>query len=1176
MRSRSRRLCFSAFLLGIGLANELWAQTTTSGGLTGVVTDRSGALVLDANVEIKDNSKGTTQSTKTDREGTYRFFFIAPARYTLTVTHQSFRPESRTVNVLLGPPVTVDVLLTIAKTSSEITVTSEAPLVQAENGDVSVTMNQQQISEVPNPGNDLTYIAQTAPGVIMNTETSGPQNFSSLGMPGTSNLFTLDGMSENDNGMQASLNGSLGLLLGQNQIQEATVVSIGYSGQFGGAAGAMVNYISKSGGNRFHGNAQYLWNGTALNANDWFNVANGLRRPFDDANQWAGSLGGPIRRDKLFFFFDSEGDRLTLVPTLDASFNSIVLIPSPQFESATIQHIDKLFGNASASDAFYKKIFALYNAAPGAGSAVPGGINGDGCLGFADPDDPNGFGHNGVPCAEHFYATPSGPFHDTLTMGRVDWNAGANDRVFVRLQNEFGYSTNFIDPINSLFNADGHQSWWQSQINETHTFGASAASQFLLAGYYLGPIFTVQNPSAALAAMPTDLNFSYTTSVFNNLGGLNALAYPAGRPTTQFQFSEDLAKTWRGHKFGFGASFERIYWTTLLYPYPLVIGTLIPQTVDAFYQGGVDPASPNTNFTQLQQSFAIRTRDRMAFYSVGLYAQDEWHARPNLSLTLALRAEHRSNPTCRDGCFARLAGAFGSLDHDPTQPYNQAILTNQSQAFAATDDLLWSPRFSFAWQPLGVSHNWVLRGGVGIFYDPISGNHGIILASNPPLINSYSVQNDNLSPGEKTNLFSDAEMSNMAFMGNFNSGAPPAQLENLPGFAPPAITTPQTHMRTPQFQRWSLELQRTLSAHTSASVSYFGNHGIRELAQNPNANAFNFGSFPSAKCSSPPIPPCADPRFGEITDLDTNAVSNSNGMVVSLRHRFTGWSSGVVQLNYTYSHTLDEVSNGGLSLFTFGSSVYPQDATNFRGSYGPGDYDVRHSLNGNYVWELPLKAALRGHGPDRLVKGWQVSGTVFARTGFPYTVIDFAETNQLEVHNNFFGTIYAVPVRPLGPPTPCGEGAAFPPGLEPCQPPQLVTQANGSETPNPNALFVQSGCETGFNSANLPAPSGPCNGPVVSFAQGRNHFRAPSYFDTDFTIMKNTRLPRWENATLGIGVQFFNFFNHPNFAVPDNGLMDATFGQILFLDAPPTSIVGSGIGGDAAPRMIQHKAQIQF
>ena len=131
-------------------------------------------------------------------------------------------------------------------------------------------------------------------------------------------------------------------------------------------------------------------------------------------------------------------------------------------------------------------------------------------------------------------------------------------------------------------------------------------------------------------------------------------------------------------------------------------------------------------------------------------------------------------------------------------------------------------------------------------------------------------------------------------------------------------------------------------------------------------------------------------------------------------------------------------------------------------------------------------------------------------------------------------------------------------------------------TANPNARFIQAGCATGFNVGNLPGASGPCDGPIVSFAQGRNQFRGPSYFNTDFTIMKSTKLPRWENATLGIGFQFFNFLNHPNFGNPINGISDPLFGQIPYLEQPPTSILGSGFGGDAAPRMIQLKIQLQF
>src|SRR5579864_6837879 len=271
---RPLRLFLSGLLLCASGSLRLSAQTSTSGGLTGVVTDPGRAVVPDAVVELRDGTKGTIQSAITDSYGVYRFFFLAPGRYSLTVSHVSFQTESREVNVLLGPPVTVNFTLEIAKENTTVKVTAEAPLIQAETGDVSTTMNQLQVSEVPNPGNDLTYIVQTAPGVLMNID--GGFGFSILGMPSTSYLFTIDGMNSNENGGNTATGGLLGLLLGQNQIQEATIVTTGYSGQFGGAAGGNINYITKSGSREFHGNAQYYWNGRVFNTNYWFNPAFGI------------------------------------------------------------------------------------------------------------------------------------------------------------------------------------------------------------------------------------------------------------------------------------------------------------------------------------------------------------------------------------------------------------------------------------------------------------------------------------------------------------------------------------------------------------------------------------------------------------------------------------------------------------------------------------------------------------------------------------------------------------------------------------------------------------------------------------------------------------------------------------------------------------------------------------
>ena len=1155
---------------------SLDAQTATSGALAGVVNDQSGAVVPDAEIEIRDNAKGTTQSLTTDREGAYQFSFLAPGRYTLTVNHSGFREEKRSVNVLLGPAVSVNVTLALLEAHSEITVEDEAPLIQAENADASATMNQRQISETPNPGNDLTYVVQSAPGVVMNTDTPSDSHFSILGMPGTSYRFTSDGM--NGNGpSNTAISGVLGLLLGQNAVQEATVISAGYSGQFGGAAGGNINYITKSGTNDLHGNAQYYWNGSVLNANYWFNNAFQVPRPFDVANQWAGSLGGPIRKDKLFFFLDSEGLRLQTLSVTPLA------IPSSEFRDATLKNIakDVRFGLDSPTYAFYENLFNLYDGSLlGSGvGIVEKGVNGSlGCPDFVDPNIPAGETHGvgiDVPCALSFVRDRSRPSHDALTSGRVDWNAGSSDRVFIRVQRDGGVSAAYNDPISAMFDFDSVGSWWQGEIVETRSFSPSLASQFVVGVSSNSTTFGVKDLPKSLATFPTGLYFNGALPFFK-LGnsGISSETF------TLYQFSGDLVKTWSNHNIRFGTSFERIHWNRHSRGFSGA-GYLNPESLMAFFQGGVDPANPNADFTLLTQSFPSASSEHIVTYSFGLYGQDEWHVRKNLSLTFALRAERQANPECENRCFARLAGAFDLVSHDPDQPYRDAILVNQKHSFAQTDGVLWSPRFGFAWQPFGLTHNTVLRGGLGIFYDPVTLFLAHGLSVNPPLLNQFNAVRNNLTPGEPSNLFNDANLSNKAFINAFKSGKNLAEIQQtVPNFTPPNLNAPENRIHSPQYQRWSLELQQAIGSATSLSIGYFGHHGIHELVGNSAANAFGFGSLPAGRCSDP-IPDCApDPRFAFVTDFATVAVSNYNGIVASLKHRMSRWSPGLLQVNYSYGHALDEVSNGAIFGFTAFSVQGPQNPRDLRDAYGSADYDVRHSLDANYVWELPLTSVLRGHGPKSLVNGWQFSGTFFAHTGFPYTIFDDGLVMSLST-KNYFGEIYAVPARNLRPQLPCGAAAAnIPAGASsPCQPPQTL-----SGSPNPNANFLQSGCETDFNRGKLPGKSGPCSGEEVRFAQHRNQFRGPGYFSTDLTIMKSTNIPRWENAVLRVGFQFFNVLNHPNFGLPFIDSSSELLGAIGYMAQSNTSLLGNaksnttflGTSANGSARMIQLKAELKF
>ena len=293
-------LAATLILVGSLLSPASFAQSLTSGSVTGTVTDPSGAAVPNATVTLKNNDTGAAQNTTTNSTGAYRFALLNPGSYGISVKATGFQGMQQNVSVAVGQSSTVDARLEVASAATTVEVTAQGSVLQTDNGNVSTTISPQIVAEMPNPGNDLSYYVQTAPGATMNTQ-AGYGNSATYGISATSNLLTVDGMNENDPFLNLNNSGATNLLLGANDVQTATVVNNGYTGEYGTLAGANVNYVTKSGTNKFHGNLEYFWNGRVLNANDWFLNNSGVPRSFDNANQWAASIGGPIKKDKTFF-----------------------------------------------------------------------------------------------------------------------------------------------------------------------------------------------------------------------------------------------------------------------------------------------------------------------------------------------------------------------------------------------------------------------------------------------------------------------------------------------------------------------------------------------------------------------------------------------------------------------------------------------------------------------------------------------------------------------------------------------------------------------------------------------------------------------------------------------------------------------------------------------------------
>lgn len=512
----------------------IYSQSTTSGYVTGSVTDASKALIKGAAVKLENTGTSLSLTATSGDDGAYHFDFVPPGNYKLRVEANGFNPWEQTLTVTVGQSATANAQLSIASSATTVQVAAGEAQIETEDGNVSTNFNEKQIQYVPNPGQDSTYVAQVAPGVVMNTQAGGG-NFSSFGLPGYSNMFTINGMdylnSFGDNNKSGATNNSLGA----NEMQSATVVNNGYSGNYGRLVGSNVNFVTKSGANQVHGNAIYEWNGSSLNANNFFNNRNDTPRPFDNVNQWAASIGGPIWKDRTFFFVNNEGLRIVLPTSTSAN------IPSPQFEAATLANLQLV---NPGSVAFYQKIFALYNGAPGAARAT-NSLTYGGCGSAAFEQTIGG------PCALQFQATPGNFTGEWLVSWRIDQILSSKDQVYLHIFTDHGVQATNTDVINQVFNATSPQPEWQGQLNETHSFQSRAVNQFIAAFQWSGILFGPANYPAALAAFPAKLTFSD--------GSLHYLgqnqADPVGRHITQYQFVDDFSKTFGKHTLKAGVDF---------------------------------------------------------------------------------------------------------------------------------------------------------------------------------------------------------------------------------------------------------------------------------------------------------------------------------------------------------------------------------------------------------------------------------------------------------------------------------------------------------------------------------------------------------------------------------------------------------------------------------------------
>ena len=1116
-------LAISLLLAAVPAARS---QTMTTGDIVGTVTDVSGAIVPAAKVSVKFVDTNEIHSAVTNSAGQYRFSLLQPGDYLVTAEATGLKSKTEQFTLLVGQETAVNLSLSVQGTQEVVEVKAEATILQTENANLASGFNTQQMTDLPAAGGDITTIAFTVPGILQG---KGGGNFITNGIPGTTNLFTLNGADDMDPFNNLNNSGASNNTLGANEVAEASVVLNAFSGDYGRMAGAQVNFVGKTGTNGFHGNLFHNYNDKIFNANDFFNNQAGLQEPRSDSHNFGGSVGGPIRKNKLFFFFNYESLQYALPGS------GVQHIPSPQLQTYTLAHIP------AASTALYQDAFALWAAAPGAQNAIPE-TNGNGPLQDgnkhlgcgtgtfwnANIQAPGGgvFGTT-VPCTYAFAANANIPNVESLVTIRGDYNINDKQKISARYNYDWGLQATSVSFINPVFDQVSNQPSDQGQLTYTYAISPTLVNNFIGSGMWYTAIFGVADFAKVSQLMPE--SFSVGDGCCTGVGG----SFPYGRNVGQLQLVDDVTWVHGAHSVKGGVN----------YRYSKITDTSI---ASGAYKGGysfadlTDFTTGQINATGLGDSFSQSFPDLFAAHirmsSLGAYLQDEWKVRRNVTLMLSFRVEHDGNPACLDNCFARLNTQFGTSGYQggANIPYNQSISTGLHNQYRSLEGVIPEPRFGIAWS---IDSKTVIRGGIGLFATLFSGSSAESVFRNSPSVFSPSVKFGEVGlPSDPNSSAYAAYAAYNIFNSGFNQGYTLSQIQSALGkipFSAPSYYSPPNNYVAPKTTEWSAQLERTLDQHDVLAVTYTGNHGYDQQISNGWANAFlllgsnglnkyygtSFAGLPTA---------APDPRFLTVTQVLTAGYSNYDAMSVQLRHSMKWGFQG--QVGWTWSHAL------GLS------SIYNPYNLNF--GYGNQSFDVRHAIVSDLIWTEPHRFSNRAL--QTALGGWTFGWKIYSFTGTPFSSSDSKISAQINSGGGFSGTFLASVIDPNINPvctavhgtsdTPCFTTSQF----------MTYNSTSGVNTPIQNNFGI--------------------TGPGV--------FRGPGYFDIDTQISKKFFVR--EKYAFEFGGQIYNTFNHPNFSNPTASITSGSLGTTGGDISPPTSPYGSGQGALVTGRVIVVTAKFSF
>src|SRR5271157_772346 len=1224
LRSKfSSRVLVVIAVLSLACLPQLALGQQTLGSINGTVTDASGAVVQGASIKARALATNLELTAQSKNDGSFSIADLPIGTYEVKFTKDGFETAVYPQIIVQGNrTVTVNAKLLPGKLSSTVTVEA-TPLLNQTDTTTGYTLSESQITEMPLGTGSFTQLAILSPGVsadLLNTAGSnaglGNQAIWANGQRDTSNSFTVNGVyannifngkstsqvtssrvavniGENGNGnnpsgeivTSTSVYGAIGQALPSpppETVEEMHVNSAMYDASQGANSGAQIELTTKSGTNAFHGGAYEYHQQTGWNANEWFFIHNQLQRPQMHRNVFGAYIGGPIKRDKLFFFASYQGQRVS-DQLLATSYVAVPPDLTDARDATSIANaVNKDFGTSLAPTQITPQALALLQAKGPGGSYF-------------------------IPSASPNWQTLQSQYADTVIQGpnsrftadqinaNIDYNFSAKDRLAAKYYFQ-------RDPNNTPFAESELLGFPQTMKAGGQVFSldnTTALTPNLSWNQRLGFIREVAFSTTSQSVSPSDIGMSLlglnlfpqmnirnadnNQNAIDSLGiGPNSNFANAGVFQNNFEAASSLKWVRGRHSIATGFNFDDAQLNVINKNNEVARVTF--EDFPGFLLGQI--CGPNTVACNGQDTTELLNGASNRHYiakQLGAYVQDGIRIKSNLTLDIGVRWDWDGPLYERNGLLTSFHPQAYSYDvaTDTINNYGLVVAGN-NKAFGThgvSNSTLtgrqwgFAPRIGLAYSPAMFNNKIVVRAGFGMYYDRgeyftelsppagggISGPFGVTVEE--PFVVPYYAP------------------SNATFAQPFGTTPPPPPPSSLagvlaliPNAAGIVADTPQLYFggydprnTLPYSENWTLDLQWQPKNDVVVTLGYVGNHGVHQVIplpfnqatiatpQNPALKGgpfqqnysygFNYNCLNVYPCTSKNLAAQSSLDLAE-ENLDTVVDGYPTGNV-ALRVPFIGYDANSVfsravgmsnydalQFNvtkrvshglmitgsYTYSHTLDEQS--GLGLFYSGN-----DPNNTRTSYGNSDFDRTHQLTVSYVYELPSLASAHG-AANQLINGWGISGVTVLQSGQPYSVIDYSG-GAASIYWGGGQDAVTNPIVPVG-----GYLAtATNPRL------QGTTGVNGN---NPVLNAAAFGIPTPFTpGTNGVAPCDPVSGACDVWENGyatggRNIFRAPFQNRWDFGLFKNFKVT--ERLQLKYDLKVFNLFNHPSFDIPSNSV----------------------------------------